>query len=286
MIRTSITRRTATKALAGAAAAFSLSAKPFQRALGAQLYTVRDIIGKDEDGTLKRIADIGYTELETTGRDDLDRIEPILAKYNLKAVSSHLDVPTVPTGKIQASVDKAKKYGVKYLVHPYVQPSDRGSTDGYAKLCDKLNAAGAICKEAGIALCYHNHAFEFGGHLGERAIDTLNAHLDKSLVFFELDLFWLSVAGQDPVKILKQFKGRAPLVHLKDKLAGAPVMYDERVSKETFKEVGSGELNFVEILKTAETTGVKHYFVEQDQTPGDPVQSLAKSYKYLRGLAL
>ena len=105
-------------------------------------------------------------------------------------------------------------------------------------------------------------------------------------MFFELDLFWVSVAGHDPVKILKEYKGRVPLVHLKDKKAGTPVQFDERVPKETFQEVGSGELKFPEILKTAASVGVKHYFVEQDQTPGDPVDSLAKSYKYLRGLSL
>lgn len=259
----------------------------FKHALGVQLYTVRNTIGQAEDETLKRIAEIGYTELETTGRDDLSRISPMLAKYKLKAVSTHLD-PTLVHGSGNPDLAKpiatAKQYGVPYLVFPYLMPNDRGDADVYKKLSDKLNSAGEQCHSAGITFCYHNHAFEFGGAAGQRAIDVFDQHLDKKLVNFEVDVFWVSVAGNDPVQILNKYKGRVPLVHLKDKLTGAPVKFEESVPKETFKEVGSGSLDFHAILKAAEANGAKHYFVEQDQTPGDPIDSLAKSYQYLRSL--
>jgi sugar phosphate isomerase/epimerase len=97
-----------------------------------------------------------------------------------------------------------------------------------------------------------------------------------------MDVFWVSVAGQDPVEMLKQYKGRVPLIHLKDKATGTAVQYDEKVPAATFKEVGSGSLDFLAVLRAAEAAGVKHYFVEQDQTPGDPVDSLRKSYEFLR----
>lgn len=289
-----INRRTLLGTAAAAAGLTTLGFGGFKHPLGAQLYTVRAVIGKNEEETLKRIAALGYSELETTGRDNLDLLAPVLAKYRLKAVSTHLDVPMItgkwPDGAIHPTlaqaIETAKKHGVQYLVFPYVPPQMRGSADGYRALADQLNEAGAQCHKAGLTLAYHNHAFEFGGAQGERPIDILNSRLDKKLVFFELDLFWVSVAGHDPVKMLKEYKGRVPLIHLKDKKAGTPVMFDERVPKETFQEVGSGELDFPNILRTAETVGVKHYFVEQDQTPGDPVDSLAKSYKYLRGLSL
>jgi sugar phosphate isomerase/epimerase len=282
-------RRSWLLSAAGLSAASLAWGAGFRHPLGAQLYTVRSVIGKAEDETLRRIGEIGYREVETTGRDDLDRIGPMLEKYKLKAVSTHLDSNMLSGGKtadLAPAIATAKKHGVEYLVFPYLPPSERGDADGYRKLADKLNDAGRQVHGAGLTFCYHNHAFEFGGKAGERPIDILNERLDKKLVNFELDLFWVSVAGNDPVAMLKLYKGRVPLVHLKDKLAGAPVQYDEKVSKETFKEVGSGSLDFPAILRTAEASGVKHYIVEQDQTPGDPVDSLAKSFKYLHSVKI
>lgn len=268
------------------------SAKPFQHAIGAQLYTVRNVIGKAEEETLRRIAAIGYTELETTGRDNLDKMAPLFKKYNLKPVSRHLDVPVItgkwPDGKVQGnlaqSIDSAKKHGVEYLVFPYVPPTERGSADNYRRLADQMNVAAEQVHGAGLTFCYHNHAFEFGGTQGQRPIDIFNERWDKKLVNLELDAFWVSVAGLDPVAVLAEYKGRVPLIHLKDKASGTPVQYDEKVPATTFKEVGAGSLDFASILKASEHAGVKHYFVEQDQTPGDPVDSLAKSYRFIRSV--
>jgi len=253
----------------------------FRHALGVQLYTVRNVWSGHEDDELRRIAEIGYTEVETTGANKLDMIAPMLDKYKLKAVSTHLSDGANITPQ---AIETAKKYGVQYLVYPYVPPNQRGSADGYRKLADQMNEAGRKCQEAGLTFCYHNHAFEFGGAQGERPIDIFHERLDKKLVFFEVDVFWISVAGGDPVQMLKEHEGRVPLLHLKDKAAGTPVQYNENVPPAAFKEVGSGSLDFPAILKTAESIGVKHYFVEQDQTPGDPIDSLKKSYNYLRSV--
>ncbi len=253
----------------------------FHHALGVQLYTVRSVWNGHEEDDLRRIAEIGYTEVETTGQNKLDMISPLLAKYKLKAVSTHLSDGVVIKPE---TIDTAKKYGVEYLVYPYVPPSERGSADGYKKLADQMNEAGRQCHAAGLTFCYHNHAFEFGGAMRERPIDIFNARLDKQLVNFEVDVFWVSVAGGDPVAFLKEHAGRVPLLHLKDKAAGTAVQYNENVPKETFKEVGSGTVDIAAILKIAPSVGVKHYFVEQDQTPGDPIESLKKSYDYLRSV--
>jgi sugar phosphate isomerase/epimerase len=103
-------------------------------------------------------------------------------------------------------------------------------------------------------------------------------------VAFELDAFWVSVAGLDPAEFIQKLSGRVPLIHLKDKAAGTPVMYKESVPPATFKEVGSGVMDFPKLLRAAAAAGVEHYFVEQDQTPGDPVDSLRKSFGYLSKL--
>lgn len=153
------------------------------------------------------------------------------------------------------------------------------------KLAATLNRAGEACRKAGLVLCYHNHAFEFepapgGGTL----LDVLLAESDPKLVQLEMDVMWVTVAGADPVAMLNQYKGRVPLVHLKDVHKGFQQRFDEKVPREAFSEVGGGVIDFKAVVTAARATGVRHYFVEQDQTPGDPLDSLRASITYLRKL--
>ena len=117
-------------------------------------------------------------------------------------------------------------------------------------------------------------------------LETILAETDPALVQLELDVFWVSVAGLNPVALLEKYAGRVPLTHLKDKAGDVPQQFKEGLGKEAFKEVGNGTLDFTAILKACEPAGVKHYFVEQDQTPGDPLASLRQSYEHLRGMAV
>jgi sugar phosphate isomerase/epimerase len=105
---------------------------------------------------------------------------------------------------------------------------------------------------------------------------------DPKLVMLEMDIFWVSVAGHDPVQALNTHKGRVPLLHLKDKATGTPVQFNENVPKTAFKEVGSGSIDIPAVLEAADAAGVRNYFVEQDQTTGDPIISLRKSFEYLK----
>jgi len=109
---------------------------------------------------------------------------------------------------------------------------------------------------------------------------------DPALVQFELDVYWVGITGADPVALIKQLGKQVPLLHLKDKDKTAPTETDEgKVARSSFKEVGAGGLDFPAILKAAAAAGTKHLFVEQDQTPGDPIASLKQSYDYLHKLA-
>jgi sugar phosphate isomerase/epimerase len=147
-----------------------------------------------------------------------------------------------------------------------------------------MNHAGELCRKAGLQFAYHNHAFEFGSIDGARPIDIFRERLDRSLVALEMDVFWVSVAGNDPLEMMRQWQGRVGLLHLKDKQKGTPVQYSETVAPAAFQEVGSGVLDFPAILKAAPAAGVKHYFVEQDQTAGDPLDSLRKSFDYIQSI--
>ncbi len=265
------------------------SAAPRSAPVGVQLYTVRSLMKNDASGTLHGIADIGYRAVEG-GRADLLQLMPLLEKHGLKAPSASLETPLV-TGEwnlwkakeigVDEAIESVKTIGAKYAVIAYLLPPERKDI---RRFVDRANAVGEKCQKAGLTLCYHNHAFEFGGAKGERPIDIMLAGFDRKLVRFELDVFWVSVAGHDPVEFLREHSDRIGLVHLKDKMPGTPVQYSEAVKPQSFGEVGGGTLDFPAILKASSAAGAGHYFIEQDFTPGNPLDSLRKSFDYLRGL--
>lgn len=299
-----ITRRQALQLVAmtgmGALMGGTLDAKAPPR-LGVQLYTVRTQMEKDPAATLKAIADIGYKEVEVL-RGTLDRVGPLARQVGLSPVSIHVDTPLI-TGDwsawefmrksvpehydLAAVIRDAKAHGAKYLVLSYLMAAERGGGAAYyTALADKLNRVGDQIKKAGLQFCYHNHGFEFEPFAdGRRPLDVLMAGTRPDLVKLELDVFWVGVTGADPVQLINQYQGRIALMHLKDKAKGAPVETQEaKVPPSTFSEVGAGALDFPAILKAAAAAGVEHYFVEQDHSSGDPIESLRKSYQYLRSL--
>jgi sugar phosphate isomerase/epimerase len=255
-------------------------------AIGVQLYTVRTVLPQKPAETLNAIAAIGYREVEAT-YGDLDTIWPSIQAAHLNAVSVHLDNTLMNAGKEDAlaqAIDHVKQMGFAYAVFPYLPPAERGGLDKFRGLCDKLNRAGEKCRAVGLSFCYHNHAFEFEPMEGTTGFEVMMDRLDKNLCGFEMDVFWVSVAGHDPVQLLQKLSGRVPLIHLKDKAPGTPVTFKESVDRSAFKEVGNGVLDWPPLLRAAASAGVKHCFVEQDQTPGDPVDSLRQSYAYLSKL--
>ena len=273
----------------GAAAAVSLTGRVARAAqlksIGVQLYTVRSVLPQKPQETLNAIRAAGYQEIEATFAG-FDKIWPAVQASGLKPVSMHMDGKMVMEGgaALDHALDQIKGYGFKYAVHPYVQPSDRGGPEVMKKLGDALNHLGEKARAAGMQAAYHNHAFEFETVNGSTLFQVLADNTDKKLVGFELDLFWLTVAGNDPADFILKHKGRVPLVHLKDMAEGTEKRFNESVPRTAFKEVGSGTIDWKKALHAAAQVGVQHYFVEQDQTPGDPLESLKKSHDYLAAL--
>jgi sugar phosphate isomerase/epimerase len=251
--------------------------------LGVQLYTVRNTIGKDPLAVLHRIQEIGYKEIEATYAT-LALVSPVLKQTSLRPVSVHIHegIFMGEGGKLDEALGKAKSLGFKFAVVPYIAPEHRGGPEVFKALAEKLNKFGEKAKANGMRLCYHNHAFEYENFDGKTGLEMLMSGTDKSLVGLELDIFWASVAGLNPVDVLKRYSGRVPLVHLKDKSKDfGQTQYNEKVPKDTFKEVGNGSIDISSVLKAADAAGAEHYFVEQDQTSGDPLDSLAVSFKNL-----
>ncbi|MBV8897490.1 MAG: sugar phosphate isomerase/epimerase [Acidobacteriaceae bacterium] len=251
--------------------------------LGFQIYTLRKVVEQDPLTILKAVQDIGYREIECTA-GSLDQIWPALAQTKLKPVSLHTEKSMfTPDGGLftQAALQQAKDRGFQYLVIPYAELAANGA-DGVKHFAETMNRQGEQAKNNGLTLCYHNHASDFTPINGVPALHTLLEETDPKYVSLEMDIFWVSVAGHDPVAMLKALKGRVPLLHLKDKAAGTPTQFSQEVPHEDFKEVGSGSINIPDVLEAADSASVKNYFVEQDQTAGDPIISLKKSYEYLK----
>jgi hypothetical protein len=282
----SITRRNfVVRSAAALTAAKTLSAfePPLSASnLGVQLYTIRNTIEKDPGKDLNAIAAIGYQEVEVVYAT-LDKIWPAIQDAKLRAVSAHVDTALFMQGggKLDDAIGGLKEKGFAFMVLPYIAPSERGGMDTFKKLADILNKSGEKAKAAGLTLCYHNHAFEFEPMDGTTGLEVMLKETQKSLVSLELDIFWVSVAGHKPVDVMKKHSDRIALLHLKDKAPDVPVQYNENVPKAAFKEVGHGSIDIPGVLAEAKRIGVKNYFVEQDQTPGDPLDSLKQSFDYL-----
>ena len=254
--------------------------------IGVELYTVRNIFPEKPAETLRALDALGYREAEGNYAD-IGKIMPALQSLHLKLISVHVDMQLVLKGKdddLSRAFAAVKKSGASYAVFPYVPPADRGGLDVIRRLGETLTRAGQKCRAEGLTFCYHNHAFEFEPMEGTTPLQVLMDSSDKNAVHLELDAFWVSVAGHDPVEMLKKYTGRVRLLHLKDKAKGTPVMYKESPGKAAFKEVGNGILDWAKILRVTSAAGVEHYFVEQDQCPGSPFDSIQVSFDYLRRL--
>ena len=265
--------------------AFAASSKK----VGLQLYTLRDLMGKDPDGTLKKVAEIGYKEVELFGYSDGKFFGKTPKDFATQLKSLGLSVPsghyttgkTMPNAKgtltndWKRAVDDAATLGQKYMVCAYLFPDERKKLDDYKQFADLFNKSAEVVKAAGMQFCYHNHDFEFKEMDGKLPYDVLLGDTDKNLVKLELDLYWATFAKQDPVALFKKHPGRFPLWHIKDM---------EKTAERAFAPVGTGSIDFQRIFDAKKTAGMTHYFVEQDVCKLPPLESIAISYKNVEKL--
>jgi len=242
--------------------------------VGLQLYTVRDQMKADFEGTLARVAEIGYKEVEFAGYFDHSPadVRAILARHGLSAPSTHIGDISPEAWK--ASLDAAHTIGHEYIVVPWIPQEKRMTLDGWKQVAGDFNRAAAAARDAGIQFAYHNHDFEFPKVDGQVPYDVLLQNTDPKLVQLEIDLYWITKAGQDPLEYFARWPGRVPLVHVKDS-AGVP--------ENKMVDVGQGKIDWKRIFAKRDQAGIKHFFVEHDQPP-QPFEDIATSYRYLKGL--
>jgi len=263
------------------APSFAFAAR--EKVVGLQLYSLRDELPKDVKGVLEKVAKAGFKEVETYGFSIKDQfwgltpqeLKKILDDNGLKAVSGHYSylIDDNPE-ELNAAIAAAKVLGSEYVTVPWLDQSIRKSADDYKKLAIKINKAGQVCKDAGIRLAYHNHNFEFDKHGDTTGYEILLSGTDKSLVDFELDLYWVVRSGKDPIKLFKENPGRFTMWHVKDM---------DKNKKEWNTEVGQGSINFKTIFAAAKLSGMKHFFVEHETNyKPNPIESVAASCAYIK----
>lgn len=237
-----------------------------------QPYTIREELAKDYVGALERVAQIGYKGIEL-GRPpegmSVAEQKELLDRLGLKVVGTHAGFDT-----LDFNPDEIADYLEEVDGGKFVSISLRfESKEAVLEKAGKMNKIGEEFHKRGVTLLYHNHNWEFVMFDGEYALDILLRETDPVLVQTELDTYWIKRGGPDPVEYLSKWKGRAPLLHIKDVEAG-----DEQF----FAEIGEGVLDFHAIANVAEEIGVQWMIVEQDQTRRDPFTSLQISYNNLK----
>ena len=273
------TRRDVLRALSTAAAAAALPAWPAPSAadrlkrIGMQLYTVRDALKADFDGTLQKVAAIGYKEVEFAGYMGRtpEEVKASLQRAGLSAPAEHVDLEVLEKDWT-ATVEAAHTVGHEYLVVAWIDAARRGSVDDYKRIADIFNRIGRQANAVGLRFGYHNHAYEMAPLEGQVPYDVLLQHTDPDLVCFEMDLYWTVDGDKDPLAYFAKYPGRFPLVHVKDRTASGQMV-----------DVGAGTIDWTAIFAHRKQAGIKHEFVEHDD-PADPFGSLAASYAYLRAL--
>lgn len=254
--------------------------------IGIQIYTLRNQIDESLEKTLEKVAEIGYSWIEAYGYENRKILGKTPTEFKNLVNGLGMTMPSihsvteVSSGKgksaileeMKVTIEDAKTAGAKYLVYAYLEEEERDSMDDYKRHADIFNDFGELCKNAEIQFAYHNHDFEFMNFDGLIPYDYLLENTDPELVKMELDLYWITKAGKDPIAYFNKYPGRFELWHVKDM---------EQGEEKFFAEVGHGVMNFKPIFNERETAGMKYFFVEQDQSRRDPLESIQMSFNYL-----
>lgn len=265
-------QQTATLATASLLPPVAMSQNRRVERIGLQLYTLRREMARDFEGTLARVADLGFKEMEFAGyfgRSASD-VRTILERYGLTSPAAHIQLTAVREN-LEREIDYAAELGQSYIVVPSLPENER-SLDDYRRHAETLNNAGEACRRAGLKMGYHNHNFEFESTGNQVPYDLLLNDTDPGLVDFELDLFWITVAGADPLTYFTDHSGRFTMLHVKD-----------LDTHGRMADVGRGTIDFTGLFSHASVAGFKHYFVEHDN-PGDGIASIASSIYTIRNL--
>ena len=277
MKRREFPQTTASVAVATAVVpSFSFAEK---RKIGLQLYSLRDVINANVRGTLKKVADFGYKQLETYGyvegklfgmksREFSDTVKEL----GMRITSGHYSQSQM--NDWERAIADAKETGQDYMVISSLDIEARKRTlDDYKKGCEMMNKSAEMCKRSGLRLGYHNHDGEFNLIDGQIPYNLMLKELDPKLVGMELDIYWIVFAGHDPLQYIARYPGRFEQWHVKDM---------NKTDRKLNADVGTGSIDFKPLFAKAAQSGLKHFYVEQETYPRSPIESVGACINYLK----
>ncbi len=221
-----------------------------------QLYTVRDRIEPDPAGALVQVKEAGFDHVELAGMagKSAGEFKALLDAAGLTAISMHEGIDSI-AGDVDRVIAAAKNFALKFVVVPWLGSEVCPDKEAWLKTIRLMDEAGAKFREAGIQLCYHNHAHEFEKVEGEVIFDLIYENSAPENLAVQLDTCWASVGGSDPVALMRQYTGRLPLVHVKDYLPGPPP---------ALTEAGKGCMDWAAVLPAGQEAGAQWFIIEQD----------------------
>jgi sugar phosphate isomerase/epimerase len=259
-----------------------------RKVLGLQLYTVRDEVDKDLNNTIAQVAAAGYTHVELYGYKDrqffgrsAQAMSDLLKANNLKTPSGHYGLAdmlydeTYNWDSWKYLLDDANLLGHKFVIIPWIEEKYR-TADSFKRIAERLNKGGELSKAAGLVTGYHNHDFEFKETGGLLPYEFLLQNTDSNLVKFEMDMYWVKHAEQDPMVWFKKYPHRFCMWHIKDMEAPAGT------AKGQTCEVGSGVINWKEIFANKKLAGLEYAFVEQEQYRKPVFECIRTSADYMK----
>lgn len=243
------------------------------KAFGLQLWTLREDLPKDPKGILKQVASFGYKQIEGfEGKQGIfwgmknTEFKKLMDDLGMKFIATHCDI----NKDFERKVNEAAEIDMKYLICPWLGPQKK--IDDFKKFAETFNQRGELCKKHGLRFGYHNHDYGFVPVDGQLPQDVLMQNTDKNLVDFEMDIYWVVTAGQDPIHWIDKYPGRFKLCHIKDRKKGAKAS-----EKDVSVDVGTGSIDFRKILKEAKKKGMEYYIVEQEAYEGTTPLAAAKA---------
>ena len=263
------------------------SSKPKKYDIGLQLYTLREDIVKDPRAVLAAIAAAGYKNVETFGYGEGKFFGLSVKEFGQALKDNGLSTPSGHYAPgdflfrdgngddVKELIEVAHTLGHEYIVIPYLSEDQRKTEEQYKHLTERMNLAGELCRDSSLQLGYHNHSFEFTdlGN-GRHGYDILLAETDPALVKLEMDIYWVVRGGYDPIDMMKKHPGRFPLWHVKDM---------DKANRNENTEIGNGSIDYKSIFKEAKLSGLKYYYVEQENNyVPNPIESIGASSRYLK----
>jgi sugar phosphate isomerase/epimerase len=278
-------------ALTGLSSIKRIFGNPLGLPIGIQPYTVRNDLQADFEGTLRKLVSMGYQEIELSGGPGYGdfyghkpgELRKVLSDIGLHAPSCHYHAPQSDS-QWTANIKASQELGVQYMLCSS-PPEGTKSLGAWKRTAELFNRLAKQCRDAGIQFAYHNHNSEFRVYEGVVGYDELLRTSDKDLVKMEVDCFWMTFAGKDPVEYFKKHPGRFPLLHIKDLKPGYKPTTGE-FKGNPFTEVGNGAIDWKRIFAAARQGGIKHYFVEQDMWDRPSLESAQISVDYLKKLVV